>query len=325
MELNNAVILPEIEPLSFEVGGMEAIGSNVILFPDSDLKEFLPEFETQSNTYFDTWGCVSHSFENALEALITRQDFENNEWLLKNIYKQGRPNFSDRDLVVLSGTKPSVGNSGNQVLARAKQNGLISQDFEDWDNKSRDPKNTVELYYAYARTPEAEVKAKEFNDRFEIVGTWVQRDNIEEAMKTGAVQVYVNAWHKNNDGKYYNPTGNHNHAVLACGYKYKEIYDTYNPRIKQLSSWNDIYSWALKINIIEKTMSKPNIKQNSLVMLVEGSGGIGLFLDDKIIEDDTAKILAVYIARNASGGEFNNAPVVSLTQAQWDLFDKRKL
>jgi hypothetical protein len=40
---------------------------------------------------------------------------------------------------------------------------------------SRDPEMTVEKYYAYARTKEAEQLAKEWNERFEVTGEWVQR------------------------------------------------------------------------------------------------------------------------------------------------------
>jgi len=145
-------------------------------------------------------------------------------------------------------------------------------------------------------------------------------------METGAVQVYVNAWHKNDEGKYYNPTGNITHATEAVDYDTCKIYDTYEPKIKELASWDDIGSWALKINIIEKNMiEKPNLENNTLVLLVEGAGGIGLYLDDKIIIDDNAKILAVFMARNAKYGKFKEADVRSLTQEQWDLFDKRSL
>ena len=101
--MENAVILPEITPNSLEVGGMEEIGSTIDLFPNASLKKYLPENETQANTYFDTWGCVSHSFENALESLIIRQidDLKNKDWILNNLYKNGKQNFSDRDLFVI--------------------------------------------------------------------------------------------------------------------------------------------------------------------------------------------------------------------------------
>ena len=43
------------------------------------------------------------------------------------------------------------------------------------------------------------------------------------------------------------------------------------------------------------------------------------------IVDDVAKVLSVFMARNAANGEFSGGPVRSLTQEQWDMFDKRTL
>lgn len=326
--LNNSVILPEISPFSFEFGAMDC-GANTDIFPDGSLLKYLPEFETQSFTYGDDWGCVNHSLENGLEAIIIKQlstySPENQTWLKDNIYKNDKPNFSDRDLVVLSGTKVGVGNSGASVLATAQTKGLIAQTLEDWDAYSRDPSMTIEKYYAYARTPEDEKKAKEWNDRFEITGEWVSRNNLAEASKKGAIQVYVYAWAKDSNGNYYNPKGSYNHAVLLADYKTTQIYDTYQPELKTLDSWDSIYVWALKLNIKEKVMTKPNFANNSLVMLVEGTGSIGLYLDGKIIVDDAAKILTVFMARNVKDNKFTGGSVYSVKLADWNKFEKYNL
>lgn len=312
MELNNAVILPEISPFSYEFGGMTPVGTDII-FPNGNAIPFLPSFETQANTYFDTYGCVSHSFENCCETY------------LKAKYNETF-NFSDRDLVVLSGTRPGYGNSGEVVLQTAKNKGLIPQELADWDSNSRDPKvNIQEVYYAYARTPEAEEAAKEFNKDWQIIGEWVYKDKWSDASRCGALQLYVKAWVLGEDGTYINPTRTYNHAVMMADYESKKIFDTYEPRIKTIDSWDSVYPWALKINVIKKTMDKPVIKNNSLLILVEGKGSIGLFLDGKIIEDDVAKVMAVFMARNAKNGEFTGGPVRSLTQEQWNMFDKRTL
>lgn len=326
--LNNSLILPEISPLSFEFGGMAGVEDR-ILFPDGSLLLYLPEFETQSSTYMDDYGCVSRSFGNGVESLVILDilnfNDDNQEWLKNEIYKNGKPNFSDRDLIVLSGTKPRSGNSGEKVLETAQKKGLIPQIIGDWDPSSRDTSLTEEKFYAYARTPEAQKLADEWNKRFEITGEWVSRSNLEEASKRGAIQIYVNAWYKNNDEIYYNPNGRYNHAVLLADYNKKQIFDSYYPEIKEIDSWNSIYPWALKINIKEKTMIKPKIINNSLVILVEGSGEIGLYLDDKIIIDDAAKIQSVFMARNAKNGIFSGGPVISLKLDQWNMFEKRNL
>jgi len=319
MEIKNAVILPVITPNTLEFGGLDPYGSSVI-FPNGSLIKYLPEFETQANTYFDTWGCVSHSFENGVEALINTID---NKWLKDNIYINGQPNFSDRDLIILSGTIAKVGNSGQKVLDTAREKGLVSQILADWDSESRDPDvNIQEVYYKYTRNQFSEKFAEDFNERLEITGTWVHRNNWEQASKEGALQVYVKAWHKNSEGLYYNPSNTHNHAVLMADYKYKKIYDTYKPEIKELTSWDDAYEWALKINITEKTMSKPTIENNTLIQLVEGTGGFGLYLDDKIFVDDLSKILASWLVRN--NGKLDGK-TRALTLKDWNAFSKVNL
>jgi hypothetical protein len=240
--------------------------------------------------------------------------------------ENGEPNFADRDLVILSGTVHRQGNSGNQVLTRAKNIGLIAERLAPWNPRDRDPeKNNVEEYYAYARTEDAQEIAEEFNKRFEIVGTWVytpDRKALEEAMKTGVVQIYVNAWHKNDEGKYYNPTGDITHAVVALDYETCKALDTYQPEIKELASWDDINVWALKINIIEKHMEKPTIENNTLVQEVTEHGTFGLFLDGKILVGSTDNLLATFYMRN--NGD-TKGKTRSLTKEQWDLFEKEKL
>jgi hypothetical protein len=323
-KIPSAIIIPDIEPNDYEFGGMTPLGHQAV-FPNGNVVPYLPHFETQSAVYFDTWGCVAHSFLNGCEAFIEATDLKNDSWIQDNIYKAGKPNFSDRDLVVLSGTVIGQGNNGTKVLQAASVEGLIPQGLGDWDMTNRDPLvNIPEVYYAYGRTPEAQAKANEWNQRYLIIGEWVNRPAWEQASKEGAIQVYVNAWYENN-GVYYNPTGNHNHAVLLADFHTTRIFDTYQPDLKKLSSWNDCFHRGLKINIIKKHMEKPNLIDNTLVILVEGVGGIGLHLDDKIIVDDVAKVLSVFMARNAKDGNFNGGPVRSLTQEDWDKFEKRTL
>lgn len=326
IEINNGALTPKILPLSLEFGGMTTI-KDELLFPNSSILEYLPEQEAQIGVYFGDWGCVSRSLLNGLEAIISKNLVnykpDNRRFLLKNFYKNDKPNFSDRDLVVLSGTKVGKGNSGEVVLDTARIKGIIPEDLAPWDFRERNPEiNSQEKYFLYKRSKEGELIASELNKRFEIVGEWVSKSKLKEAMKYGAVQVYVNAWFKNAEGKYYNPTGKTNHAVLACNYDDKKIFDSFDPYIKELSSWDDIYPVALKINFIEKTMEKPKLENNTLVQLVEGLGGFGMYLDGVIYIDDTAKILASVLVRNNGKLE---GKIKALTQEKWDLFDKKNL
>ena len=320
IEFKNAVILPVISPNSLTFGSLDPY-DNKEIFKDGDLTNYLPEFESQAMTYMDSYGCVSNSFENALEAVI-KKTLNDDYWLRDNIYLNGYPNFSDRDLVVLSGTIPRVGNSGEKVLQTAQDKGLIAQTIADWDTTGRDTNLVEQNYYAYTRLPSSERLAKEFNKRYKITGTWVHRNNWEQASKEGALQVYVKAWYKNSEGKYYNPNGTSNHAVIMANYKETKIFDTYEPRIKQLTSWDDAHIWALKINITRLMANKPILENNTLIQLVEGQGNFGLYLDDKIFVDDLSKIIASWLVRN--NGNLNGK-TKALTLEDWNLFDKYNL
>jgi hypothetical protein len=322
MELNSAIILPDIKPLDLEFGGMTTVEPK-ILFDNGSIKIYLPVLEQQIGTYFDTYGCVSHSLNNGIEALIDRLFYtfspELQKWLLDNIYKNGKPNLSDRDLIVMSGTVPNKGNSGQQVLNTAKSKGLLSESFEDFDLLNNDPKeNTCENYYAYSRTADGQKLADEWNKRIVISGEWVDRSKFEQASKEGVIQVYVKAWYLK-DGKYYNPNNTYNHAVLMADYYNIEIFDSYNPAIKGLDSWESVYQLGLKININEKTMEKPKLENNTLVQEVETSGQFGLYLDGKILTGDKGDIALTFYMRNNGDTKGKTKP---LTKAQWDLFDK---
>ena len=310
--LPNGVILPKIGAQSFEYGGMTPVGTDIII-PDGNAIPFLPVFETQANTYFDTWGCVGHSHDNALQTdAKARYGID--------------VDFSDRDIVVLSGTVPRVGNSGEAVLESVQINGVIPQELGDWDSRNRDSKvNIEEVYYSYKRSEEGVKAAKIHKDNYEIIGEWVHRSNWQEASKRGVLQLYVQAWYINSKGEYYSPTGKFNHAVIMADYRTRKIFDSYEPRIKTLDSWDSIYPWALKINLIKKNMAKPIIKNNTLVQAIykgEGGGQFGLYLDDKILIGDLAELLATFYMRN--NGE-TVGKTMPLNKEQWDMFTKRPI
>jgi len=308
----NGVILPYISPISMEFGGMTTV-EKIEVFTEGNAIPFLPAFKGQSSVYFDTWGCVSHSFNKGVRTYLKARynlDYD----------------FADRDLVVLSGTKIGTGNSGSNVLDTAQIKSLVPFEFENWDMKDRNPENTAEKYYAYARVPEAQPEADKINNEYEILGEWVGRENWEEASKYGSLQVYVNAWYKDENGEYFNPTGRYTHALMIANYKTRQITDTYEPELKTIRSWNDAYYWALKITIIKKTMTKPIIENNTLVQLTgdneAGSGQFGLFLDGNILVGGVAELLATFYMRNNGNTIGKTKP---LNRAQWNLFNKKSL
>lgn len=330
----NATLPSVITPTSFVFNGATNV-PKILLFEDGCLN-FLPEEEYQIGLFFDTYGCASFSFNNCLEIDGSRRidlklySEENIKWLKENYMVNGKLNFSDRDLVVLSGTNPDWGNDTWSIFEFARKNGLICESDEPWNFRSNDSKiNNKANYYNYKRTAVNQKKADELLKRFEIKGEWVPRDSWLEASQYGVVQVYTKAWYKRN-GKYYNPVPNSSgHGITLVKKSEEKIFDQYDPFVKQLERDEDFYPFGFKLSLIEKTMTKPTIENNALVQLVSGVGGFGLYLDGKILVDDVDKIMATFIVRNTitvnGKKRFMGGATATLQQAEWDMFDKYNL
>lgn len=329
MEIKGA-LQPVIKPTDFEFGMMTGV-QKLVLF-DNGCLDYLPVFESQIGLYFDTFGCVSESFANACEILLDRLiklgliSGSRLNWLKNNGYFiDGRVRLSNRWLIVRSGTDSDVGNSGGVVADYARKNGLAPLTLCDWDMVNRDAKiNNKQAYYdASTINKKADEVAAEFAKLFDIQYEWVNLSLLDEASKEGVIQVYTKAWYQLPNGKYYNPyPGTCGHAIDFGQYSTISIIDQYDPQVKELSKVEDFYPIALKINIFQKIMEKPILQNNTLVQLVSGAGGFGLYLDGFILVDDLAKILGTWLMRNNGKTEGMIKPLV---QEQWDMFSKKNL
>lgn len=324
MEIKGQLI-SAITPLSLDFNGMTTV-EKVLLFENGN-EASLPEPEYQVGVYFDSYGCASFSFNNPLETVANRclelglYSPENAKWLKDNYSVNGKINFSDRDLVVLSGTDPDWGNSTDKIFASVLKNGLIPETDAPWEWRSRDASiNNKANYYNYKRSAESDKKAKELLKRFDITGEWVARGSWLEASKYGAIQVYTRAWHRLANGLYYNPVPNSSgHGIMLVKKENRSIFDQYDPFIKLMERDEDFYPVGFKLNLIEKIMTKPILANNTLVQEVTTSGQFGMFLDGKIFIDDLAKIIATYYMRN-NGNTIGKTR--ALTADQWAMFEK---
>lgn len=320
---------PVLRPTDFQFGANTSIIREIV-FPDGCLV-YAPVMEIQNGVYFDTYACVSYSFNNGIEVwfnkLISDGKLKKDyiDWLDSNGYIiNGKVRFSNRWLAVRSKTVYKVGNSGGVVADYARNHGLTPLTLCDWDLTSRDYdyNNPDDYYDASTIDTKADAIAAEFQKMFDIRYEWVWREDLDEASKEGVCQVYVNAWYQK-DGIYYNPTpGKANHAIDLGRFSDLTLIDQYDPQFKKTSKLEDIYPSALKLNIYEKTMTKPFVKNNTLVQLVTAPGGFGLFLDGKLLVDDTDKILASFMVRNNGKTEGMVKPMVL---ADWNKFDHYNL
>jgi hypothetical protein len=307
MDKNFGLLQEKVNPREWVLGSNSPIvrgGDENIL---GDWRPYLPTKERQSyrkgNKYVDTMGCVSFSAINCLEILY------------KYKYKK-ELNFSDRALAKLSNTT-KWGNYLYKVADEA-QNGLVSE--KTWPYPYDGAEYTWEDYYD--EIPSDVLKDREYNKAsMEINHEWVEKKDFKEALRYGPIQVTCYAWYKGSDGLYHRLNGaKENHALTLIHEKegeYRVMFDTYpdseGEYIKKVA-WDNIGNWGKLFSINHK--NKPmEFKNNTLIQLVEGQGGFGLYLDGQLIIDDLDKIQASFIVRN--GGDIQGK-VASVRQDWWN-------
>lgn len=268
-------------------------------------ERFLPLVEKQVLIYFDTYACVIFSGLNLLETLICHKTHR-------------EVNFSDQYSAIFSNLRNYTGTTYNEFWSAVREYGLLPQNklaftgktWEEWVSKDN-------------VTPEMTIEALSFFDEWDLYHEWVKlnpTDMYQELFKS-PLQVSVRFA---NGEEILNPEGNTNHAVMiysAVEGKYWEIFDHYTQTRKKYA-WNYKFGACKKAILIKKNIYMPNIKNNTLVQLVEGVGGFGLYLDDKLYVDDLAKIQASWLMRNH--GDVKDK-TLELTDAEWKKLEKFNL
>jgi len=263
--------------------------------PSGQWDNYLPVVELQNNGGFDRMACVSYALLNVIEVLhlhIARTE----------------ANFSDRFLAKISNTTHS-GNYLGTVFDAARKNGLIrEQDYPDvltnWDD------------YYKPLTQTLKDKASDLLVEWSMCREWIlpqRRDDIIASLRQTPLQVTVA--YAGGSG-ILNPVGNYNHSVMVYGYdkgKYWKIFDHYE-NVRKKYAWDYRFGSILKPTLKNKVIPM-KIKQNYIYQLVQGIGGFALGLDDRLIIDDTDKIMASFIMRN--NGDIKGK-TIPLTQEMWD-------
>lgn len=319
---NDVVIEPMI-PDGLIFGGVNGI-YDPVLIENGNWDPYLVEREMQIGTYFDTWNCVAESALNKLEILFKYWiekgllDADDIKWLTDNGYLvNGEMNFNARIIGYLAGTVVGVGNSVSKVADTIKKNGLIPESKWAFDLRDRDPlKNNATEYY---KTPPQELLnlGKEFIKRFGLDWQFVWSKDANEALKRSPIQVLVNAWYRNSEGLYYNPTGNTNHAVVRKRPDNPRIFDSYDPFEKSLTDDYIYYPSGVKFTITKKIISTSmTIKNGFRYVCVEGiSKQYGYAKNGKLIVGDRDEILNLWIDENDARIEGKS---VSISLAMWD-------
>jgi hypothetical protein len=292
------LLLKNLLPSDYIFGSYSPIRHDDIINPDGDWFNEFPPHESQMVKYSDTWGCVSFSALNVLEAkfnyFIKHKLFseENIQWLRDKGYlnENDEMNCSDWFIVLMSGTRPYKGNFVRTVWeTMRKTSGLIPQ------HMTPNGLNTVDKYYDKSNiTQEMKDLGKEFLERFKIFYEYVPTDDLEklkEVFKYSALQVLIalcpkkNGIHQRCDRKII-------HAVSLPRIKedldYLELFDQYSLNgnyIRKVSKDYLTYKWAVACYI--KELNKKNImefKKNELILiLTKHSQYLGMELDGRIV------------------------------------------
>jgi len=256
---------------------------NVIVNESGDWTAWLPIPENQSGYGFDCYGCVSFSALNCIETLLSRMGIVSN--------------LSDRFLAKMSGTLQGVGNTVAQVADTIRHKGDVDESVWPYDRKTM---NSWDKFYSEI-PQEVKDEALDLLKHYEITYEFVRYADIKEALKYAPLQVGVYAWLDPVNGVYpCDKDKPQNHLVMLFKYDdegYPYIFDHYNQSIKKLAK-DFRFGSVLRYSVRKTQPPMLEIKNNSLIQQIPGSGEFGIYIEGNIFIDDLAKILATWHMRN---------------------------
>lgn len=234
--LKSGVILEDIVAEDW-IFGAGAIDMEVKV-ADGNWVKYLPSNEKQRQG-FESMCCTNFSSTTAIEILFTRLIKENKisstnlKWLADNKYfdKAGYINFSDRFDAIVSGTRPSVGNSLKAPAEAKRKMGLIPEAMLPWvDNQNEyfDKNKITQKMYALGA---------EFLNRFAINYEMVYEKDIKDALKVSPVAGACFAWNGTDvNGVFVKVNNQINHAICRIKpVKGQQLMDSYEPFIKTMA------------------------------------------------------------------------------------------
>lgn len=295
-EKNYGLLIQEREEIKdYRMGGLTGLDKTVLV-ENGDWEPYLPVFEKQNNFGFDRMACVTYANLNCIEMLYKR--LTGNEI-----------NESDRFTAKFSGTT----HQGNYLRTVAEN---IRLNWTVLEAEYPDNAKSWEEYYKELPLELIEKASKGLED-FELRWEWVDTslEGLREALKYSPVEVTV---------KYGSTRYNHCITLYSANDVYK-CFDHYTGREEVVYNLDYKFGHAMRFELkVKNAMKNPlNLKNNTLVQLVEGKGGVGLYLDGAIHLGDLSKVHFTWDMRTklSERDELKTA----LTQAQWDSYDFKLL
>ncbi|MDO8094416.1 MAG: hypothetical protein Q6360_13140 [Candidatus Brocadiales bacterium] len=283
-------------------------GASLVLQPDGQWDDYLPEKEYQFNQYFDTISCVSFTTLSCVEILFERQFGK-------------EMNYSDRFLSKVSGTTKQ-GNSPQRPAETLRTGGIVeetlwpfSPNLKTWEEFMSDiPRGLFIL-------------AKDFLKQYVFAHEYVpsNAEKMKDALTHSPLGVSVAAWFKGEDGFYYKPDGtSDSHFTIVYGYedgKYWKCFDSYNVAGEDNSvlkkiKWNTPFEVVKRYGITEnteelkKTVSLLQHLYNALKELIEAMFPRPAYVTPPqelpMNKTDYVQLMAEAIANFESGGRLDS-------------------
>jgi hypothetical protein len=251
-------IPPEPDSRDFKFGDGQLTAE--VLVQDGQWDSFIPTYEAQSNSYFDTMHCWVFGTLNALETLQRRKFAPTSDI-----------NYSERYIGVLGGATPQGGSPRNAAESIRKY-GNIPQEALPYSTD-------IKSFWAYSSPRPMTQKyldmgvkwLEEYSYGYDFVktnyGKWlwkmirglvtgnklggIQQDMIKDALRFSPLGVSVCAWKFRNGLAYKNSWDADNHWLMLYGYedgKYWKLYDHYsNMFIK--AEWSYLFGFIMRYSL----------------------------------------------------------------------------
>ena len=226
--MNYGLQIKDDDPDAYILGGLTQL-PKIVYQINGDWSSYLPAYEPQFNSFYDSYGCTVWGTQNIIETLLKR-------------LKEKEYNFSERFNYILAGITPP-GADPHYVIESVRENGLIANDklpmTDSYEEFLKPNPMTDDLLEEGLKFP------------YEVRHEYVWRrplskeertEKIREALQYSPLGVSVTAWNEEN-GVYVDNGEPNNHwcmlyAESANGWL---IFDSYDQTKKTLSFDHNIY------------------------------------------------------------------------------------
>ena len=247
--VGHGFIAPTITPDNHIFGGQQI---PKIIQENGLWHNFIPPFEQQARTYFDTYGCTVYNTLTPIEILERRLFGEDSE-------------YAERFVYIGTGTRPP-GNDPHMISEWIRHNGLIPEamlPFTDMLQGLNDYASPNPLTVNFTEQGKKWLLSKTYTH------DWVMGGNAKEktiaakqALKSSPLGVSVVAWQER-DGMYYKDEGQQdNHWTCLIGYDGDSpiILDSYAPFLKRLAPYYN-FSYIKRYSITKNVITKKTFYQ----------------------------------------------------------------